>query len=94
MGMASNIPWFSTPLLSLEFLSTLAAAKLMITHGPRFLYSLSYIGIIVALIAYGITYFMHVKNPLTILIIITIVYQLSRGILESCNTMERFPIYP
>lgn len=93
MGMASNTPWVLNAFAVLGILSTLAAAKLMITHGPRFLYSLSYIGIIVALIAYGITYFMHVKNPLTILIIITIVYQLSRGILEF-TPWNVFPFIP
>lgn len=82
MGMASNIPWVLNAFAVFGILSTLLAAKLMITHGPRFLYSVSYIGIILALIAYGLTYFLHVKNPMVILIIITIVYQLSRGILE------------
>ncbi|WP_143461696.1 MFS transporter [Levilactobacillus enshiensis] len=93
MGMSSNIPWVLNAFAVFGILSTLAAAKLMITHGPRFLYSLSYIGIIVALLAYGVTYFLHVKNPLTILIIITIVYQLSRGILEF-TPWNVFPFIP
>ncbi|KRM44047.1 MFS transporter [Lentilactobacillus parafarraginis] len=93
MGMASNIPWVLNAFAVFGILSTLLAAKLMITHGPRFLYSISYIGIIVALIGYGLTYFLHIHNPLTILIIITIVYQLSRGILEF-TPWNVFPFIP
>lgn len=46
-----------------------------------------------ALIGYGLTYFLHIHNPLTILIIITIVYQLSRGILEF-TPWNVFPFIP
>ncbi|MDE3316210.1 MFS transporter [Lacticaseibacillus zeae] len=93
MGMASNIPWVLNALAVFGILSTLLAAKLMITHGPRFLYSVSYIGIILALIAYGMTYFLHLKNPMVVLIVITIVYQLSRGILEF-TPWNVFPFIP
>lgn len=93
LGMASNIPWVLNAFAVFGILSTLLAAKLMITHGPRFLYSLSYIGIIVAMIAYGLVYFLHIKSPLTILIIVTIIYQMSRGILEF-TPWNVFPFIP
>lgn len=93
MGMASNIPWVLNAFAVFGILSTLIAAKLMITHGPRFLYSIAYIGIIVAMIGYGIAYFLHIDNPFIILLIITIIYQLSRGILEF-TPWNVFPFIP
>lgn len=91
--MAPNTPWVLNALAVFGILSTLLAAKLMISHGPRFLYSLSYTGILLAMLSYGLIYFLHVKNPMTVLVITTIIYQMSRGILEF-TPWNVFPFIP
>ncbi|MDM8214190.1 MFS transporter [Enterococcus hirae] len=93
LGMAPNTPWVLNALAVFGILSTLLAAKLMISHGPRLLYSLSYTGILLAMLSYGLIYFLHVKNPMTVLVITTIVYQMSRGILEF-TPWNVFPFIP
>ncbi|MDR3190675.1 MAG: MFS transporter [Lactobacillaceae bacterium] len=92
-GSAANVPWVLNSLALFGIFSTLAAAKLMISKGPRFLFELAYSGIILALVGYVATYFLHVSNPFIIFVIITIVYQASRGILEF-TPWNVFPFIP
>lgn len=93
VGVQSDLSWTLQALSIFGIVSTLIAAKLMITHGPRFLYSLSYSSIIVALIGYFITFALHIKQPVVILIIISILYQLGRGVLEF-TPWNVFPFIP
>jgi oligogalacturonide transporter len=92
-GAQGDWPWTLQALSVFGILSTLAAAKLMITHGPRFLYFLSYVAIALTMIGYVMVWFLHITNPLIILIVISIVYQLGRGILEF-TPWNVFPFIP
>lgn len=92
-GVSADLPWTLQALSIFGILSTLAAAKLMITHGPRFLYSLSYVTILITMIGYTLTWFLHIKNPIVILIVISVFYQLARGILEF-TPWNVFPFIP
>ncbi len=92
-GAQGDWPWTLQALSIFGILSTLAAAKLMISHGPRFLYSLSYLAIIVTMAGYAAVWFFNVSNPLIMLIIISVVYQLARGILEF-TPWNVFPFIP
>ncbi|MDN2454467.1 MFS transporter [Lactobacillus sp. UCMA15818] len=92
-GVSGDLPWTLQALSVFGILSTLVAAKLMITHGPRFLYSLSYIMILVTMIGYALTWILNIKNPVMILVIISIFYQLARGILEF-TPWNVFPFIP
>ncbi|RHW52144.1 MFS transporter [Bombilactobacillus bombi] len=92
-GAKGDLPWTLQALSVFGILSTLAAAKLMITHGPRFLYALSYITIILTMVGYVATWMFNISNPVIILIIISIFYQLARGILEF-TPWNVFPFIP
>ncbi|MDR3241648.1 MAG: MFS transporter [Lactobacillaceae bacterium] len=93
MQLKDNIPWVLNAMAVFGILSTLIAAKIMLTKGPRTLYKMAYIGIIISMIAYVTTYFLHISNPFVILIVVTIVYQMSRGILEF-TPWNVFPFIP
>jgi oligogalacturonide transporter len=92
-GSQGDWPWTLQALAIFGILSTLAAAKLMITHGPRFLYALSYSTILLTMIGYVLTWLLHISNPLVILIVISVFYQLARGILEF-TPWNVFPFIP
>ncbi|MCX0279032.1 MFS transporter [Bombilactobacillus mellis] len=92
-GAKGDLPWTLQALSIFGILSTLAAARLMVTHGPKFLYSLSYSTIIVTMFGYVLTWMFNIKNPIIILIIISIFYQLARGILEF-TPWNVFPFIP
>lgn len=93
LGLKDNIPWVLNAFAAFGILSTLLAARLMITKGPKYLYQLSYFSIIVAMIGYAVVYFMHISNPIVILMVITAIYQMGRGILEF-TPWNVFPFIP
>lgn len=92
-GVQEDTPWTLQAMSIFGILSTLWAAKLMITHGPRYLFSISYVTILVTMVAYLATWMFHVKNAFLILVIISIFYQLARGILEF-TPWNVFPFIP
>lgn len=92
-GAQQDWPWMLQALSAFGILSTLAAAKLMISHGPRFLYALSYTTILVTIVGYVLVWALQVSNPLVVLVIISIFYQLARGILEF-TPWNVFPFIP
>lgn len=93
MGSQQDWPWTLQALSAFGILSTLAAAKLMVSHGPKFLYALSYPTIIVTMVGYIAVWAFNVSNPLLVLMIISVFYQLARGILEF-TPWNVFPFVP
>ena len=92
-GVKEDLPWTLQAISIIGIIVTLIAAKLMITHGPKFLFSLSYITIILAMIGYFVTWALHIQNPMWILIIISVFYQAGRAILEF-TPWNVFPFIP
>lgn len=84
-GVADNVPWILQAMAVLGIPATIVATKLMVTHGPRFLFSCSYGSIIVAMIGYLVIWLLGISNPATVvvlLIVVSIVYQCGRAMLE------------
>lgn len=81
-GVKADTPWTLQALSIFGIVSTLVAAKLMITHGPRFLFSISYSVIILTMVGYFLTWYLHLTNAFWTLIIISVFYQCARAILE------------
>ena len=75
-------PWIFQALSVVGILVTIIATKLMVTHGPKFLFRLSYISILLAMVAYVAVWFLGISNPFIIYIIVSLVYQGGRAILE------------
>ncbi|MFD2211511.1 MFS transporter [Virgibacillus halophilus] len=92
-GVKADFPWTLQALSIFGIVVTLIAAKLMITHGPKFLFSLSYITIILTMVGYFATWALHIQNPLWILITISVFYQAGRAILEF-TPWNVFPFIP
>jgi oligogalacturonide transporter len=86
-------PWTYQALAFVGIFATLLAAKLMIAKGPRFLFALSYSAILLSLVGYVAVYFLHISNPFWIFIVISIVYQCGRAILEF-TPWNVFPFIP
>ncbi|MDR0846254.1 MAG: MFS transporter [Lactobacillales bacterium] len=95
VGSAADFPWVLQALSAFGILSTLLAAKLMISKGPRFLFILAYSGILLSLVGYGVTYATHSLSNVAIwaFIIISVVYQMSRAVLEF-TPWNVFPFIP
>ena len=51
----------------------------MISHGPKFLYALSYTTILITMVGYVLVWALHISNPFLVLAIISVFYQLARG---------------
>lgn len=92
-GVKADTPWTLQALSIFGILSTLEATKLMITHGPRFLFSISYSIILLTMIGYFLTWYLHLVNAFWILVIISIFYQCARAILEF-TPWNVFPFIP
>lgn len=92
-NVKDDLPWTLQALSAIGIIATLVAAKLMITHGPKFLYRLSYSTIILTMIAYILTWIFDVNDPVVILIIISVFYQCGRAILEF-TPWNVFPFIP
>ena len=92
-GSQQDWPWTLQALSAFGILSTLAAAKLMISHGPKFLYAISYTTILITMVGYILVWALHISNPFAVLAIISVFYQLARGILEF-TPWNVFPFVP
>ncbi|MFV0560932.1 MAG: MFS transporter [Enterococcus sp.] len=92
-GTSSDLPWTLQALSIFGILSTLVATKLMLTKGPKFLFSLSYLTILVTMVGYFVTWAFHITHPVWILIVISIFYQCARAILEF-TPWNVFPFIP
>lgn len=92
-GVKVDTPWTLQALSVFGILATIAAAKLMITHGPRFLFIVSYISIIISMIGYFLTWILHIQNAFWILILISVLYQCGRALLEF-TPWNVFPFIP
>ena len=92
-GTKEDLPWTLQALSIVGILATLAAAKLMITHGPTFLYKTSYITIIFSMVGYVAVGFLKINNPVIILIVISLFYQCGRAFLEF-TPWNVFPFIP
>lgn len=92
-GSHQDWPWTLQALSAFGILSTLAAAKLMISHGPKFLYAISYTTILITMVGYVLVWALHISNPFAVLAIISVFYQLARGILEF-TPWNVFPFVP
>ncbi|MDR2465287.1 MAG: MFS transporter [Streptococcaceae bacterium] len=93
VGVKDDFPWTLQALSFFGIFATLLAAKLMISKGPKFLFSLSYITIILAMVGYFATWALKLSNPVIILIIISVFYQCARAILEF-TPWNVFPFIP
>lgn len=92
-GVKADTPWTLQALSIFGIVSTLVAAKLMLTHGPKFLFTISYTTIIITMVGYFLTWALHVQNAFWVLIIISIFYQCARAILEF-TPWNVFPFIP
>lgn len=92
-GAQGDWPWTLQALSIFGIVSTVAATKLMVSHGPRFLFKLSYVTILLTMIGYVCVWAFNISNPLVVLVIISIFYQLGRGILEF-TPWNVFPFIP
>lgn len=92
-GSSGTLPWILQALSAFGILSTLLAIRLMVTRGPRYLFTLSYVSIIIAMIGYLVVWMLGINNPVWILIIVSILYQMGRGILEF-TPWNIFPFIP
>lgn len=92
-GVKDDTPWTLQALSIFGILSTLLAAKLMITKGPKYLFVLSYSTILITMIGYFATWAFHIQNAFWMLVIISICYQCARAILEF-TPWNVFPFIP
>lgn len=92
-GAKSDLPWTLQALSAIGIIATLVATRLMITHGPRFLYKLAYTTVILTMVGYAATWIFDVNNPVVILLIVSLVYQCGRAVLEF-TPWNVFPFIP
>ncbi|RSX50446.1 MFS transporter [Bifidobacterium callimiconis] len=92
-GAGDSWPWTFQAMSILGIPMTIYCAKLMISHGPRFLFRLSYISILIAMVAYVAVWAMGIHNPFWIFLIVSIIYQCGRATLEF-TPWNLFPFMP
>ncbi|WP_240541824.1 MFS transporter [Bifidobacterium simiarum] len=92
-GAGESWPWTFQAMSILGIPMTILCAKLMISHGPRFLFRLSYVAILVAMVAYVGVWALGIHNPFWIFLIVSIVYQCGRATLEF-TPWNLFPFMP
>jgi oligogalacturonide transporter len=94
MGMSEDTPWTLQALSAVGIVATLVAAKLMISRGPRFLFTSAYSLMIVSMLGYGACYALGMRsNALVIFIVISVIYQIGRATLEF-TPWNVFPFIP
>lgn len=83
-GVPDNVPWILQALAVLGIPMTMLATRLMLTHGPRYLFKLAYTAIIVAMFGYLAVWMFGLSGTtaVAVLIVISIVYQCGRATLE------------
>lgn len=92
-GVKEDTPWTLQALSIFGIIATLVAARLMLTRGPRYLFMLSYVTIIVTMVGYLLTWALHIQNAFWVLVIISVFYQCARAILEF-TPWNVFPFIP
>lgn len=92
-GSTQSWPWIFQAVSILGIPVTILATKLMVSHGPKYLFTLSYTAIIVSMVAYCGCWFLGIENPFVIFIIVSAVYQFGRAILEF-TPWNIFPFMP
>lgn len=92
-GVKEDTPWTLQALSIFGIAATLAAAKLMLTHGPKYLFTISYVTLIITMVGYFLTWALHIQNAFWVLIIISVFYQCARAILEF-TPWNVFPFIP
>lgn len=92
-GSTQSWPWIFQAISVIGIPVTILATKLMVTHGPRYLFRLSYVSIIVAMVVYAGVWFLGIENPFIIFIVVSMVYQFGRAILEF-TPWNIFPFMP
>ena len=92
-GAQESWPWTFQALSIIGIPMTIWATKLMVDHGPRFLFYLSYSGILVSMIGYVVVWMTGIGNPFWIFVIISLVYQCGRAVLEF-TPWNLFPFMP
>ncbi|MDR3116778.1 MAG: MFS transporter [Bifidobacteriaceae bacterium] len=93
IGLNGGDAWTLLALSVIGIPATLMAAKLMITQGPKFLFSLSFGLIIASMVGYASIYISALSNPMMALIIVSLFYQIGRAILEF-TPWNVFPFIP
>ncbi|MDR3128134.1 MAG: MFS transporter [Bifidobacteriaceae bacterium] len=93
IGLNGGDAWTLLALSVIGIPATLMAAKLMITRGPKFLFSLSFGLIIASMLGYASIYVTALANPMLALIIVSLFYQVGRAILEF-TPWNVFPFIP
>ena len=93
VGLKEGDSWTFLALAIVGIPVTIYASFLMIKRGPKFLFALSYLLIIVSVISYGIIYFLHIKNPFVIFVVISIFYQMGKVVLVF-TPWNVFPFIP
>ena len=84
-GVSEGLPWVLQAMAVLGIPATIIATKLMVSHGPRFLFSLAYSTIIVSMVGYLAVWFLHISDPtmvVVILVAVSMLYQVGRATLE------------
>lgn len=92
-GAGESWPWTLQALSIVGIPVTIVATKLMVVKGPRFIFRLSYISIIAAMVVYITVYLLNIHNPFWIFIIASLVYQCGRALLEF-TPWNLFPFMP
>lgn len=92
-GTQENTAWTLQALSIFGILATIVATKLMIKRGPKFLFMLSFSTILITMVGYISIWALEIKNPIWMLIIISIFYQCARAILEF-TPWNVFPFIP
>lgn len=92
-GAGESWPWTFQAMSIVGILVTIIATKLMVSHGPKFLFRLSYVSILLAMVCYVGVWALHIHNPFWIFIIVSLVYQCGRAILEF-TPWNLFPFMP
>lgn len=83
-GVPENVPWILQALAVLGVPMTLIATKLMVSHGPRYLFALAYSAIIVAMVGYLAVWILGLTGTaaVVVLVAVSVVYQCGRATLE------------
>jgi oligogalacturonide transporter len=93
IGLTAGDSFTLLALAAIGIPATLVASKLMISKGPRFLFTSCFSLIILSMIGYAAVYFIHIDNPFIVLIIISLFYQVGRAVLEF-TPWNVFPFIP
>jgi oligogalacturonide transporter len=91
--MNEGSSWTLFALAVIGIPATLLAARIMIKQGPKFLFTACYLLIIVSMVGYLAVYFLHIQNPMVLLIVISCVFQIGRATLEF-TPWNVFPFIP